>query len=499
MDGLLLVRKQAIHDQTTQEVTNARTNATNKTYPNLKARLDDIDTETANISNQFSQAIKGLYWKEAVQDKAGLNVYNADAKDGWCATVLDENAIYRYDEAQQDWVKISASAGLATSTNDGLMSSIDKDKLDKLDQNYVSKNGDSTITGTLTVTGGVDGNASSATRLETDRNITLQGDSTGTATFNGTADAIINVTHAEVQRNNTNADEAPNPGDKIVVVGQVISDNKGRITEVETKTITLPVSAGVDEKVKNEPNDSAKAYITGTISDTVSTGTQVFDTGVYLGDNPGELYATKFIGNLQGNADTATRSESADKLSKQVNINGTPFDGSADIVTDKWGNAKDITIGGQTISVDGSTNVNFDLPTIGASAIGHTQGANTIDTMTGYIKGVAGAIAEGDTLNEAIGKLEGSLDNKVDKNSKVNLTMEVKEYTVNQAQVNEIPLGVDVEATDVVSVYLSGVKLTPVKHYDLVIGAGSKITPAQGVQFIQDDHFMFEILKAELI
>ena len=263
MDAIQLVKKQKIHDATVEEVTNARTAAAGKTYPNLKARLDDI---TDNIRNQ------DLYWKDAVPNKAGLGVYTPNAKDGWCATVLDENAIYRYEEGTQTWIKISSVYELATPNKDGLMSSVDKDKLDNLDQNYVGKNGDSTINGALTVTGGVNGNASSASRLE---------------------------------------------------------------------------------------------------------------------------------------------------------------------------NLVDITIGNTTKQFDGSQPLEW-----------------TIDEIANF-----------------------------------NLEMDVREYTVNQPMVNEIPIGTNVEIDDIVIVYMGGLRLHPGKHYNLTTGAAAKITPGQGVEFLQNDHFTFEVLR----
>ena len=62
-------------------------------------------------------------------------------------------------------------------------------------------------------------------------------------------------------------------------------------------------------------------------------------------------------------------------------------------------------------------------------------------------------------------------------------------------------IGAEVLATDVVMVFLSGVRLHPTKHYNLIRGnaQAAKITPAAGVNFIQNDHFTFEILRAELV
>lgn len=62
---------------------------------------------------------------------------------------------------------------------------------------------------------------------------------------------------------------------------------------------------------------------------------------------------------VSGNAGTAT------KLATPRSINGTSFDGSADITTAKWGTARDITIGNAKKSVDGSAAVSFALSEIG--------------------------------------------------------------------------------------------------------------------------------------
>ena len=49
-----------------------------------------------------------------------------------------------------------------------------------------------------------------------------------------------------------------------------------------------------DTKVTNTLDTTAKAYVTGTTSSTTNTGTQVFDTGVYLDTTAGTLVANTF-------------------------------------------------------------------------------------------------------------------------------------------------------------------------------------------------------------
>lgn len=63
---------------------------------------------------------------------------------------------------------------------------------------------------------------------------------------------------------------------------------------------------------------------------------------------------------VSGNAGTAT------KLATARTINGTSFDGSANITTANWGTARTITIGSTGKSVNGSGNVSWNLNELGA-------------------------------------------------------------------------------------------------------------------------------------
>ena len=92
--------------------------------------------------------------------------------------------------------------------------------------------------------------------------------------------------------------------------------------------------ANSDTNVTNTNNNAVKAYVTGTTQSTTNTGTQVFDTNIYIDTDAGKLVATTFAGNLSGNAATAT---AAGKLSaaKNFSISGgataasVAFDGTS--------------------------------------------------------------------------------------------------------------------------------------------------------------------------
>ena len=55
-----------------------------------------------------------------------------------------------------------------------------------------------------------------------------------------------------------------------------------------------------------------------------------------------------------------TSAGKAEKLTNARTINGTSFDGSSDITTNKWGQGRNITIDSVTKSIDGSANVDFN-------------------------------------------------------------------------------------------------------------------------------------------
>ena len=56
----------------------------------------------------------------------------------------------------------------------------------------------------------------------------------------------------------------------------------------------IPTDTNTDTKVTNTLATTTKAYITGTLSATTNTGTQIFDTGVYLDTTVGTLVAKTF-------------------------------------------------------------------------------------------------------------------------------------------------------------------------------------------------------------
>lgn len=113
-------------------------------------------------------------------------------------------------------------------------------------------------------------------------------------------------------------------------------DGSIKSLSVSGKTITYTMNNGTtgsittqdtNTKVTNTLATTTKAYVTGTTSNTTNTGTQVFDTGVYLDTTAGQLVATTFKGALDGNAKTATSATSAGSATKATQ------DASGNIIT----------------------------------------------------------------------------------------------------------------------------------------------------------------------
>ncbi len=83
--------------------------------------------------------------------------------------------------------------------------------------------------------------------------------------------------------------------------------------------------------------------------------------------------ASSHTHNYAGSSSAGGNANAAVKLATARTINGTSFDGSANITTANWGTARTLTIGNTGKSVNGSANVSWSLSEIGAAAASHTH------------------------------------------------------------------------------------------------------------------------------
>jgi hypothetical protein len=90
----------------------------------------------------------------------------------------------------------------------------------------------------------------------------------------------------------------------------------------------------------------------------------------------------------------------ADTLATARTINGTSFNGSANITTANWGTARTLTIGSAGKSVNGSANVSWTLAEIGAAPASHTHTSSQVGLGNVQNYGIATqAQAEAGTAN----------------------------------------------------------------------------------------------------
>ena len=113
----------------------------------------------------------------------------------------------------------------------------------------------------------------------------------------------------------------------------------------------------------------AKIYVPSGTTNLRATGVTLTDTRAdknYCGLVGDDLRTTKLEERATSLEERTTNLENgttpvgkATKLANARTINGTPFDGSGNIITQKWGQGRNITIDGITKLVDGSANIDF--------------------------------------------------------------------------------------------------------------------------------------------
>ncbi len=112
-------------------------------------------------------------------------------------------------------------------------------------------------------------------------------------------------------------------------------------------------------------------------------GTQVITNGRNLQNVTGNISMfTNDSGYITGSGSTSGNAGSATVLQTARTINGTSFNGSANITTASWGTARTITIGSTGKSVDGSGNISWTLAEIGAQAAGSYAAASHTHVWT---------------------------------------------------------------------------------------------------------------------
>lgn len=210
----------------------------------------------------------------------------------------------------------------------------------------------------ITIVNNTSGNASSATKLQTARKIN------GVA-FDGTKDITIDA-------GGSGGHTILNSSGTAMTQRSKLRFNNATVTDDADNDVTIVTPSGVSGNYLPISGGALTGNVTPTTNNTLSLGTSSLKFNA--------MYATTFNGALTGNATTASTLQTA------RTINGTSFNGSANITTANWGTARNIGIVNSdgtgtavTTSVNGSGNVNLKLPaTIKATLDGNATTASTL-------------------------------------------------------------------------------------------------------------------------
>ena len=173
--------------------------------------------------------------------------------------------------------------------------------------------------------------------------------------------------------------------------GQQINTTYIKGLSVSGKTITYTKGDGTTGTITTQ--DTNTTYSTGTASTSgltklyTGTGTATDGTMTQAAINTAlsGKAASSHTHNYAGSSSAGGNANAAVKLSTARTINGTSFDGSANITTANWGTARNIQIGNTAKSVNGSANVTWSLSEIGAAAASHGRHMpDTCETITDW-------------------------------------------------------------------------------------------------------------------
>lgn len=133
----------------------------------------------------------------------------------------------------------------------------------------------------------------------------------------------------EIEENANHYIHPTTSGNKHIPVGGQDGDVLYWTSEGTAGWVSSSVLQAEDRCVRNSLDQNRKAYITGATSNVTHIGEQIFDDSVYLTENPGELCAVNFIGDLTG---TSTASIISDQTrgSLTIKLDGVeqdPFNG----------------------------------------------------------------------------------------------------------------------------------------------------------------------------
>jgi hypothetical protein len=236
-----------------------------------------------------------------------------------------------------------------------------------------------------------------ADKLTTARTISLGGDVSGSASFDGSANVTITATIADDSHNHviSNIDGLQDAlDDKLETSGGTVTGSF-RITGTQFYEVSTVDAACQRTDARSADGDEARLHWYGLNS---AGGTRNFKHAWYDGTN--YVNVTVSAGQIQfgGTASSMTIAgntvfhegyhPNADKLTTARTINGTSFDGTGNITTSNWGTTRTITIGDTGKNVNGSASMSWSLAEIGAATAAQgTKADNALPKAGGDITG----------------------------------------------------------------------------------------------------------------
>jgi len=276
-----------------------------------------------------STSVAGVMTKALYDNVIANNAKVSNVTTNLGYTASTTNGVVTSSDGTNATLPLVVAAG-----NAGLMTGVDKTKLDGIAAGAQS----GTVT-SVSGTGSVSGLTLTGT-VTTSGSLTLGGTLSLTAANVNAVGAITNSTSG-------------NAGSATVLQNVRLINNVG---------FNGSGNISVDPYVEDAVTTSVTRYLT--FVDNSTAGYKRLNEDANLTYNPGTnvLTVPTVSAALSGNATTAATLQTA------RTINGTSFNGSANIVTSYWGTTRTLTIGNTGKSVNGSANVAWSLAEIGAQA-----------------------------------------------------------------------------------------------------------------------------------
>lgn len=390
-------------------------------------------------------------------------------------------------------------------------------------------NGDLTVNGTLTanIAGNIAGNATSATKLQTKRNIQI-GNSTkqfdGSQNLNYTLNEIgaAAINHGRHISNTcesitdwnsvvtngwymaSNATNAPTAN--TWYFGEVISHNTSYVLQTVYAFTKSSDAKLINKYIRAKMNGTWGAWTEVTVAKAVPSNAVFTDTWRGIQNNLTSDSATESLSAAQGKVlkGLVDGKANSNHTHNYLPLTGGTINGSLTVSGGVVGNsttatalqaARNINLTGGvtgTVSFDGSKDVSMTTTVTNVTS-------DKVTRMTGYSKASSvSAIQQTDSLNVAIGKLEKAIESKSSTTiSNIKLTETIVEKTI-QANSSSVSIGQTINSNDIVRVYLDGVRLFEGKTYTLTKGANAQITMSTGLNLQNGDVVTFEIVRVAL-